>query len=135
MTPTSKSHSAKPASGSKAKSTLSLKKIKQELLKKKPVGQYFVLPCDDYLMHLKKIATPLHKKENDKKSKQKLLEDHKSGQYFVLSRNDHLLYPRNIASGKENRKNIKQLLKGQKPGRYFVTAHNTRIIHLLHSKM
>jgi hypothetical protein len=74
-----KSHSAKPASGFKAKSTSSTSavKTKQELLNHKP-GSYLVFLCDNYSLHPKNTAVSPSAKGN-KKIKQELLKGHKLG--------------------------------------------------------
>jgi hypothetical protein len=78
-----KSYSTKPASGSKVKSTSSTSaaKIKQELLKSRKPGLYFVFLCDSYSssLHQKNTVAPPSAKGN-KNIKQELLKGHKLGQ-------------------------------------------------------
>jgi hypothetical protein len=60
-----KSLSAKPAFGSKAKSTSSATKIKQELLRSRKPGQYFVFLCDDHLLHPIYICSRISPREEN----------------------------------------------------------------------
>jgi hypothetical protein len=94
-----KSHSAKSASGSKVKSTSSTSaaKIKQEFLKGRKPGLYFVLLCDDYLSHPKNIVISPSATQNHKKIKQELLKSRKPGQYFVLLPEGDLLHSKNYS--------------------------------------